>query len=580
MNQVLTYLAITIMLWALSPPEAAAQRKEKKGNTEKVDEAGSLSGNPLRETFFEGMKAYATFQYDLAVVAFEKCLKMDPRLVAGYLMLSNCYREMNDRTRALAYAQNGYRIDPGNLDMYQCYYDLLMRARNYTQAAELINVRLGQPLSDRDAIRLRKDLAKLYEYQGNYELAAGEFDKLEAQFGYTSTYAKERLRLYEQGGNQEKALLEAKKLADNYPNNYRYVKVLARMYGEMGEHGASKAAYQRVLLLKSNHGPALLALGQVMIRLGEIPAGVETLAVAMAHPGIAATEKLETLKELQINGLTVDVLTPLATILAQTYSTDGEVNAWLATIYWAAGDETLWVSYLERAREADPSNFQYLTDLLQAYSKTKEYKKLRDLSAGAAELYPTQTRFYAYAAEAFTALGDYENALMMLETGLVYVVTQTSEELGMKLLQADIYDRMGQGDKARDIYEWLLTKHEGHLTLLNNYAYFLANRGQDLDKALGMAIRVIKLHPGDPSYMDTYAWVLFKKGAYTESAQWLTKALDLDGDNPDILEHYGDCLYFMGDTLQAVAYWQKAQDAGATHERLNRKIREKKYHAQ
>ena len=53
--------------------------------------------------------------------------------------------------------------------------------------------------------------------------------------------------------------------------------------------------------------------------------------------------------------------------------------------------------------------------------------------------------------------------------------------------------------------------------MLNNYAYFLSEENKDLDKAHKMAKKVFEKFPQMPTYVDTYAWVLFIKKDYKEA---------------------------------------------------------------
>ena len=55
------------------------------------------------------------------------------------------------------------------------------------------------------------------------------------------------------------------------------------------------------------------------------------------------------------------------------------------------------------------------------------------------------------------------------------------------------------------------------------------------------------------------------------------KALsNTQGKSGTLLEHYGDILFKMGDTLKALEYWQQSKDAGDGSEFLDKKLQEKK----
>ncbi|MEJ7661050.1 MAG: tetratricopeptide repeat protein [Hymenobacter sp.] len=81
---------------------------------------------------------------------------------------------------------------------------------------------------------------------------------------------------------------------------------------------------------------------------------------------------------------------------------------------------------------------------------------------------------------------------------------------------------------------------------LNNYSYFLALRGEKLDKAKQMAGKVVKQFPDNDTYLDTYAWVLYKLKDYAGAKAALEKALQTTKDAA-VIEHYGDVLYQLGD---------------------------------
>ena len=54
------------------------------------------------------------------------------------------------------------------------------------------------------------------------------------------------------------------------------------------------------------------------------------------------------------------------------------------------------------------------------------------------------------------------------------------------------------------------------------------------------------------------------------------KAVNVDGNSPTILEHYGDVLFQLGQEAEAVQYWQKAQEKGNKSPLLEKKIMDKK----
>ena len=56
-------------------------------------------------------------------------------------------------------------------------------------------------------------------------------------------------------------------------------------------------------------------------------------------------------------------------------------------------------------------------------------------------------------------------------------------------------------------YDKALENNPKNYGALNNYSYYLALLGRDLDKAERMSGEVIKANPENATYLDTYAWV-------------------------------------------------------------------------
>jgi Tfp pilus assembly protein PilF len=90
---------------------------------------------------------------------------------------------------------------------------------------------------------------------------------------------------------------------------------------------------------------------------------------------------------------------------------------------------------------------------------------------------------------------------------------------------------------------------------------------------------VIKKHPKNATYLDTYAWILFQMGSYEESSHYMEKALAYETKPSGVmLEHYGDILYHLGKVSEAMTWWKKAEGTSEASDKLAQKIKEGKYH--
>ena len=95
-----------------------------------------------------------------------------------------------------------------------------------------------------------------------------------------------------------------------------------------------------------------------------------------------------------------------------------------------------------------------------------------------------------------------------------------------------------------------------------------------------MSAKSLKLRPGESTFMDTYGWVLYRQGKYSEAKVYILKAIEANKNEADatLWEHLGDIEYKLGNKEEALQHWKTAVSKGETSESLQQKINEKKLH--
>src|SRR5262249_53970493 len=142
----------------------------------------------------------------------------------------------------------------------------------------------------------------------------------------------------------------------------------------------------------------------------------------------------------------------------------------------------------------------------------------------------------------------------------------------------DAYNELKDYPRSDTSYEKALAANPKDAFVMNNYSYYLSLRGERLDKAEELSKQSNVLVPNSSSFEDTYGWILYRTGKFADAKTWIEKSLSHGSDKSAVvLEHYGDVLYKLGDTVRALEYWQKAKATGEPgSEFLERKINEKK----
>ena len=145
-----------------------------------------------------------------------------------------------------------------------------------------------------------------------------------------------------------------------------------------------------------------------------------------------------------------------------------------------------------------------------------------------------------------------------------------------------------QGNEARAVQtmERALGLRPEDILLNNDVAYSWIDQGVRLDEAEPMIRFALGFRPRQGAYLDTYGWLLYKKGDFAGAKRWLIRGLHARGnEDPVVSDHLGDACWRLGEKTEAIKYWKaataiigdrKAEDLGSDDERRVRETAPKK----
>jgi tetratricopeptide (TPR) repeat protein len=199
--------------------------------------------------------------------------------------------------------------------------------------------------------------------------------------------------------------------------------------------------------------------------------------------------------------------------------------------------------------------------LIQFAINKQDMDELIKVCTPAVEYSPEVLEYYYYLGIAHHQKGQNQEALDVFSKGIAQVNEKSSKALvsDFYAIMGDLYHIEKMQAQAYEAYDSALVYNADNIGALNNYAYYLSLEKSQLDKAEEMSYRTVKAEPKNGTYLDTYAWILFEKGKYTEAKIYIDQALANDGDASSVVvEHAGDIYFLNGDKEKALAYWQQA----------------------
>lgn len=526
------------------------------------------------KTYINADRARILGNYEEAFKLYAQCLDMNPASDAVHYEIGKLFVTQGNLSGAKLQFERALKLDPENKWYYQELAITQADLQDFKGAAKTYGTLRQKHPNDPDFIINHANFLLL---AGDEKKAIKAYDEFEAVMGVDPDVSLRKYRYFASGGKYELAAAELEKLIALMPNDAQLYGYLADLYQSQGKTQEALEVYKRALDADPNNAYVQLSLAEYHERIGKTDTGFEYLKMAYANPALDIDTKVGVL--LRMYGQAArDRETRRRTLLlcdnlAMTHPTDAKAHSIRGDfLYLDEQRDSARASY-QRAVAIDPTKFAVWSQLLVISSELNDPKSMLEDSKKAMELFPEQPTVYLFNGIANNQLKHYEGAVSALNTGASLTLGNPALSSQMLAGLGDALHELGRDAASDSAYRAALTHDPNSLYALNNFAYFLALRGEQLDKALEMSAKTIAKEPQNASYQDTYGWALFMAGRYDEAEKHLKMAMELSaGSSSEVLEHYGDALFKLNRTDEAVEYWQRAKNAGSTSETLDKKI--------
>lgn len=216
------------------------------------------------------------------------------------------------------------------------------------------------------------------------------------------------------------------------------------------------------------------------------------------------------------------------------------------------------------------------------------YSKARDILNRGIKYHNTDPFLHQLLASAYNSPNDSDIAKAIDELKIAYELTDSTdyENRAHRLTYiGDLFSNEEQKDSAIIYYRKSLEISPNDILTNNNYAYLISEMTNDstlLAEAEAMSFKTITAEPENPTYLDTYAWILYKQQNYKKAKEYIDRALSLTEESGeeftvDYYIHAGDIYFWNQLPEQALEFWEKALQLDPENELLARKVKHKTY---
>jgi tetratricopeptide (TPR) repeat protein len=374
----------------------------------------------------------------------------------------------------------------------------------------------------------------------------------------------------------------------------RYVTALLNVPGGVG---ASRAKDALAELLEANPDDTrLLYLQSMAARQLQDARGAEDAArriLAIDPTSLAGLNALaRSLMDQYQYQKVVEVLTPFSRDLAaraKGRESDGaSVIAQLGLAQQQLGAFDAAVAAFTTARELAPEDVVFDLYLIQALLVARKHDRALAVASEAITTHPDEVRLVSLRAQALSRLGRAGEAITFLEGAIkadsrspelafgladtyasekryddaIRIVEQAETAFGesdeFTLRLTTFYEQAGRIADAERALRRMIERDPLDATALNYLGYMLADRTDRYAEAVELIERALRVEPGNPAYLDSLGWALFKQGKVDAALEPLAKAAAAQPANSVIQDHHGDALARQGRWADAIAAWQRA----------------------
>ncbi|MFT4968464.1 MAG: tetratricopeptide (TPR) repeat protein [Chitinophagales bacterium] len=574
MNRIKYFLLVFCVLQFTLGHAQKRGKKSKDGKNKVVVEVSNASKIKAERLFFDGQRAKLIGDLEGAYENFNDAVKLHPQLDAAYYELAQLQQLGDDFVSAQKNMDKALAISPSNV-WYQRYQgDLLALQFKYDEAAEIYN-------------NLKSEHPKEYDYyfQEAYYLiltdqlkeAIEVYDEIEEAIGVQGDASLQKHKIYSRLNKPDDAVKELNKLIEAYPDDLQYRNELADFYLINGQTEKAVNTFEEILEVDPNNVYALTSLADYYKTTGESAKALEYSERAFANPEIPIDAKISVLynyiKYYNERKDQMDEAFGLADILIGAHPKEAKAYAIAGDLRNLASQPEEALVYYYQSLEQQKDIFTVWQQIFFINSDLQEYGELVKYTNLAKEYFPNQALVYFFNGLGFQQLNEFADAEKSYSRGVKMAGDNAELKAQFYSNLGNTYNDLKKYAESDESFDKALELNPRNAFVLNNYSYYLSLRGENLKKAEEMSLLSNEIQPNSSSFLDTYAWVLYKSEKYVEAKEWQIKAIEAsDSPSATLLEHLGDILYKLGDKKAAISKWEEAAELKGGSDKLIKKI--------
>jgi tetratricopeptide (TPR) repeat protein len=356
------------------------------------------------------------------------------------------------------------------------------------------------------------------------------------------------------------AISELQSVVNKMPDNWILRYNLGRALMSKGDLDAARVQFSDALKYRPDYLPARLAMAQILVARGEFGAAMSAANSILAQDPTNQYARLIKSHSFMAQGKFTDSKAVLEESL-KINPNQRDAKYQLGFVLFREGKFKEAEAQFQEIYSANPPDLRGLMGLTEVYTAQNQYDRALKLLDDAIQKYPKSTVLQVAWGNIGIRSGKIDAALEMFQRVLAGdpknfdIHMRIAEGYRQKedlpkaieywkkagelmpnhisplLYRAMALDQVNRRTEAAPLYLQILKAEPDNVVALNNYSFFLADQGSDLDLALSYAQKAKAKAPTDPMIADTLGFIYLKKNLPQNAASIFT---ELTGKHPQV----------------------------------------------
>lgn len=543
---------------SVTPPVDAAD------STKRVDASNQRA---LADYHFAVGEAHSfENRHTQAIESFKTVLIYDPDSIQVRLRLAAEYIKIGSNSEALHQAEEAVNKDSKKPEAHLLLAGLYSSLKNFPRSIAEYEQTLKLDPKNTDAMMY---LGAVHAERKEYDKAISYFETLAKEESYSHPHAAYyymgRIREDQGTGSALKAAEGAYKKALELKADYSEAAIA--LAGYYTRQKKSAMASELLKQFQRNHGPNLKVaeiLSSLYLQEEKYELALEQLEVLESDPDESLNIKVKTALIYIDQKLYPKAAAKLNEVLKLAPDSD-KIRFYLAAVYEEMGDAP---KAIEHFSQVPPVSQFYQDSIVHAaylLKESKNYSAAVELVEKALQERKDVPQFFAVYASLVDGGASLDKAIALLDDG----IKKFPDYVQLRFFLGTLFDRQGQKTKSLEQMRKVVEMDPNHVQGLNYLAFTLADLDQELDHAEKLVKRALEMEPKDGFILDTYGWILFKRGQSQDAVRVLERAHQFQPQESVIAEHLGDAYYRLQLLDKARRMYEKAVQHSADESKSN-----------